>query len=60
MKITDLKPEDVVVNVDKNGAGYYRVLKINRVTVDVRGENGNVIRTYPHLFDRKVDYPVNV
>jgi hypothetical protein len=58
MKITDIKPGDVLVNVDKNGAGYFKVLKVNRVTVDVRGENGNEVRAYPFIFDRKVDYPV--
>lgn len=60
MKIQDIKPGDVLVNVDKNGAGYYRVLKVNRITIDVRGENGNECRAYPCIFDRKIDYPVNV
>lgn len=60
MKIEEIKQNDVLVNVDENGAGYFRVLKVNRVTVDVRGENGNRVRAYPHIFDRKVDYAVNV
>lgn len=60
MKIESIQPNDVLVSVDENGAGYYRVLKVNRVTVDVRGENGNQIRTRPHKFYRKVNYQVNV
>lgn len=60
MKIAEIKPDDVLVNVDENGAGYYRVLKVNRVTIDVRSENGNKVRAYPHIFDRKVDYSVAV
>lgn len=60
MKISEIEPNDVLVNVDKHGAGYYRVLKVNRVTIDVRGENGNKVRAYPHIFDRKVDYPVAI
>ena len=58
MKIADIKKGDTLVNVDKNGAGYYRVLKVNQVTVDVVGENGNKVRAYPNMFDRKVDYSV--
>lgn len=60
MQIEDIKPNDVLVSVDKHGTGYYRVLKVNRVTVDVRAENGNEVRCYPHIFDRKVTYQVNV
>lgn len=59
MKIEDIKRDDVLVNVDARGAGYYKVVKVNRVTVDVRGENGNVVRAYPHMFNRKVDYEVS-
>lgn len=58
MKIEDLKQGDVLVSVDENGAGYYRVTKVNRVTVDVMAENGNAARCRPHLFDRKINYPV--
>lgn len=54
MKIADIQKGDVLVNVDKNGAGYYRVVKVNRVSVDVVGETGNKFRAYPHIFDRKV------
>lgn len=60
MKIEHIKPNDVLVSVDENGAGYYRVLKINRITIDVRCENGTKVRAYPHVFDRKVDYEVKV
>jgi hypothetical protein len=60
MKIEDIKPNDVLVSVDKNGAGYYRVLKVNRVTVDAQAENGNQVRAYPEIFDRKINYPVSV
>ncbi len=58
MKIGDIKAGDVLVNVDENGAGFYRVEKVNRVTVNVVSENGNRLRAYPHIFDRKVLYPV--
>lgn len=54
MRIADIQKGDVLVHVDKHGAGFYRVVKINRITVDVIGENGNRVRAYPHLFDRKV------
>ena len=54
MKIAEIKPNDVLVSVDETGAGFYRVLKVNRVTVDVTSENGNKVRAYPHIFDRKV------
>lgn len=58
MKIEDMKTGDVLVSVDKNGAGYYKVAKVNRVTVDVISENGNRVRSYPATFDRRVTYPV--
>ena len=58
MKIEDIKAGDVLVSVDENGAGYYKVAKVNRVTVDVVGENGNRARARPALFDRKVTYQV--
>jgi len=60
MRIEDIKANDVLVGVDENGAGYYRVLKVSRVTIRVRGENGNEFRAYPTIFNRKIDYPVNV
>lgn len=58
MKLADIRVGDVLVNVDENGAGYYKVVKVNRITVDVLGENGNRVRAYPAIFDRKVTYPV--
>jgi hypothetical protein len=42
MKIADIQKGDVLVHVDKHGAGFYRVVKVNRVSVDVVGETGNV------------------
>ena len=59
MKIQDIKSGDILVHVDSNGAGYYKVVKVNRVTVDVLGENGIKVRCYPVLFDRKITYPVH-
>lgn len=56
MKIGDIKPNDVLTNFDKNGTGYYRVVKVNRITIDVVGENGNRVRAYPHFFERKLSY----
>ena len=58
MNIQDIQKGDVLVSVDRTGCGYYRVVKVNRVTVDVIGENGNPVRAYPMIFDRKVTYPV--
>lgn len=58
MKIEDIRKGDTLVNVDKNGAGYYRVVKVNRVTATVRSENGNEFKAYPHVFDRKIPYVV--
>lgn len=53
MSIEDIVKGDVLVNVDKNGCGYYKVLKVNRVTVDVMSETGAEVRAYPIIFDRK-------
>jgi hypothetical protein len=58
MDRADIKPGDVLVSVDSRGAGYYKVVKINRVTVDVVAENGNTVRAYPSAFSRKITYPV--
>jgi len=58
MWIENISRGDVLVSTDENGSGYYKVLKKNRVTVDVLCENGNRVRMRPHLFDRKVTYPV--
>ena len=60
MKISEILPNDVLVSVGAHGAGYYRVIKVNKITVDVVGENGNKVRAYPAIFDRKINYPVNV
>lgn len=59
MNITDIQPSDVLVSVDARGAAYYRVIKVNRVTVDAISENGNEVRMRPHLFNRKVNYQVD-
>jgi hypothetical protein len=55
MQITDIKRNEILVK----GADYFRVLKVNRVTVDVVGQNGNKVRAYPHIFDRRADPLVN-
>lgn len=60
MKIEDIHENDVLVSVDQNGAGYYRVLKVCKVMVRVRGENGNTFRAYPNDFNCKIDYEVRV
>jgi hypothetical protein len=60
MRIEDIKENDVLVSTDEGGSGYYRVLKVSKRTVRVRSENGNEMRAYPHSFNRKVTYPVNV
>lgn len=56
MRISEIQPNDILVSVDELGAGYYLVKKVNRVTVDVISENGNSVRAYPLIFDRKVPY----
>lgn len=58
MRIEDIKVGDVLANVDQRGCGYYKVLKVNRVTVDVQSENGNTNRCYPNIFNRKIYYDV--
>ena len=60
MKIAEIEKGDTLVSVDKHGAGYYRVVKVNRVTVDVVHENGAKVRAYPVHFDRKVNYAVEI
>jgi len=52
--LTDLAPGDVLVSVDANGAGYYRVEKVCRRMVKVVTEQGHTIRAYPSMFDRKL------
>ena len=47
MKIGEIKAGDTLINTDENGTGYYRVYKVNRVTVDVLSENGNKVRMHP-------------
>lgn len=58
MKINDIKEGDVLVSTDKNGTGYYKVERVNHITVDVLCENGNTARVRAAIFDRKVTYPV--
>ena len=58
MRINEIKPDDVLVGVDARGAGFYKVIKTNHVTVDVLCENGNTARMYPSQFNRKVTYAV--
>lgn len=60
MLLTDIKANDVLVSVDCRGASYYRVLKVCKIKIRVKGENGSTFLAYPNLFDRKIDYPVNV
>lgn len=52
VQLSKLKTGDVL---HKNGVGRFTVVKVNRTTVDVRGENGNVVRAYPAIFDRKLN-----
>ena len=54
MKLADMSKGDVLVSVDANGAGFYRVEKVCRRMVKVATEQGHVIRAYPVMFDRKL------
>lgn len=54
MKREDINPGDVLVSVDRWGAGYYRVIAVHKVLVKVEREDGEIMRAYPHFFDRKV------
>ena len=56
MKIADIKPTDVLVDTDQRGTGYYRVVKVNRVTITVETEQRRIIKAYPHVFDRKAHF----
>lgn len=56
MQIKHIYHGDILVNTDRHGTGYYKVLRTNRVTVDVLCENGNRARMRAELFDRKVNY----
>lgn len=58
MNIEQISKNDVLCSTDENGTGYYKVVKVNRMTVDVISENGNRVRAYPVIFDRKITYPV--
>lgn len=58
MKIADINVDDILVSVDRRGTGYCKVVKVNRVTVDVLCENGNMARMFPVTFDRRVTYAV--
>ena len=54
MKIEEINMGDILVSTDYQGTGYYLVTKVNRVTIQVKCENGNEIKAYPHVFDRKI------
>lgn len=56
MKLEQINAGDILVNVDKHGAGFVRVLKICKVKIRVRGENGFEFLSSPHLYDRKVNW----
>lgn len=56
VRIEHIYHGDILVSTDRNGTGYYKVLRTNRVTIDVLCENGNRARMSPALFDRKVSY----
>lgn len=58
MKISDLRPGDIVCSTDQRGTCYYRIDAVHKVRVDVTHENGRTMRLHPVLFDRKVTYPV--
>lgn len=58
MKIEDIRAGDVLVNTDGNDTGYVKVLKVCKVRIRVRGENGNEFLSWPSLYERKVIYPV--
>lgn len=51
MQIAEIKKGDVVTD----GAQYFKVHKVNRVTVIVERENGYRLTAYPHVFKLKVD-----
>jgi hypothetical protein len=58
VKIEDIKPGDILCSLVDTGATgelgattiYYRVLKVNRITVTVRSEYGREFRAYPAIF----------
>jgi len=56
MKLENIKAGDILVNVDRHGAGFVRVLKVCKVKIRVRGENGFEFLSYPHLYDRKINW----
>ena len=57
-QIEDIAKGDVLASTDSNGTGYFRVVRVHPTMVTLIGENGNKVRAYPHLFERKVTYPV--
>lgn len=57
MKIQNIQIGDVLVDTNKHGSAFFRVVRVNRVTVDVIGEDGVTRRVYAHLFDRKIPDP---
>ena len=58
MHLRDIQTGDTLVSVQSTGTGvdatYYRVLKVNRVTVRARSEYGDEGLFCPQMFDRKV------
>lgn len=58
MHISEMKKDQIVCSTDKNGTGYYKILQVNRITVDVQSENGSKFRAHPMIFDRAVNYEV--
>lgn len=56
MKLADIKQGDILVTVDARGAGFARVLKVCKVKIRVRGENGIEHLSYPHIWDRKINW----
>lgn len=58
MTLDQITVGDVLTYTDKHGTAYYKVLAKHRVNVSVMHESGSVSRCSPHLFRRKVTYPV--
>lgn len=58
MKIENIRKGDTLVCVAPEGAGrvqarFFSVVKVNRVTIRVRDEQGREQVAYPSVFDRK-------
>lgn len=56
MQIEHIYHGDFLKSTDSRGTAYYKVLRCNRVTVDVLCENGNRARIRAVIFDGKVSY----